>query len=40
MMGRLSGDVVSLVSQLKEKHPDSVIVLVHGCKCESNTNRQ
>lgn len=36
MMGRLSGDVVSLVSQLKEKHPDSVIVLVHGCNCFNN----
>lgn len=30
MIEKLTGDVVSLVAKLKEKHPDSDIILVHG----------
>lgn len=36
MIEKLTGDVVSLVSMLKQKHPDSDIILVHGCNCFNN----
>lgn len=36
MLGNLKGDVSSIVQQARKLHPNSNLVLIHGCNCLNN----